>query len=204
MSEVRKYSWPLSLSRWKCKCLVKKKKSGLKIFAIAIFCWIWGFGVFWFTYFRFSICSIHFLFFYNIYILHLKVQEVPKQWMKPQIIYNRVYCLGQSWESDLTNVVKSVKTLANVCICLHWFMQSLRGVLVIEDLDLDIFDGKIGLAVMKVICSTIQRNTGRFMWKVLSKVKKSSLTWQFRLRSEQQGKVCMSVCVCPYPVLKVV
>lgn len=42
-------------------------------------------------------------------------------------------------------------------------MQSLRGVLVIEDLDLDIFDGKIGLAVMKVICSTIQRNTGRFM-----------------------------------------
>lgn len=26
MSEVRKYSWPLSLSRWKCKCLVKKKK----------------------------------------------------------------------------------------------------------------------------------------------------------------------------------
>ena len=27
MSEVRKYSWPLSLSHWKCRCLgVKKKK----------------------------------------------------------------------------------------------------------------------------------------------------------------------------------
>jgi len=47
MSEVRKYSWPLSLSHWKCRCLgVKKKKSGLKIFAIAIFSWIWGFGIF--------------------------------------------------------------------------------------------------------------------------------------------------------------
>lgn len=48
MSEVRKYSWPLSLSHWKCRCLgvKKKKKSGLKIFAIAIFSWIWGFGIF--------------------------------------------------------------------------------------------------------------------------------------------------------------
>ena len=45
MSEVRKYSWPLSLSHWKCKCL-GVKKSGLKIFAIAIFCWIWGFEIF--------------------------------------------------------------------------------------------------------------------------------------------------------------
>lgn len=74
-------------------------------------------------------------------------------------------------------------------------MQSLRGVLVIEDLDLDIFDGKIGLAVMKVICSTIQRSTGRFMWKSFIKSEKKQPHMAIQTEIWTAGKG-VYVCVC--------
>ena len=75
MSEVMKYvSWSMSLSHWKCKCLEgvkkKKKRSGLTVFAVAIFCWVLGFGIFFVVYLH--ICfSLDLLYIFDFSIINV-------------------------------------------------------------------------------------------------------------------------------------